>query len=72
MDRKGSTDYPEKEKTGARGCAPVYINGIRAGNHPITMRRVVYKRKNVIFGAIKVEESVLICGLKLTNLPSLL
>ena len=44
------TYYPEKEKTGARGCAPVYINGIRVGNHPITMRRVVGKRKIAILG----------------------
>jgi hypothetical protein len=33
--------------------------GLGLGNHPITMRRVVGKRKNVIFGAIKIEKGVL-------------
>lgn len=46
MGGKGNTDTPEKEKTGARGCAPVNINGIRPGNSPTKMRRVVGKKKD--------------------------
>ena len=46
MGGKGNTDTAEKEKTGARGSAPVHINGIRPGNSPTKMRRVVGKKKD--------------------------
>jgi len=52
MGGKGNTDTAEKEKTGARGSAPVHINGIRPGNSPTKMRRVVGKRKIAIFDRI--------------------